>query len=502
MALPGLRFETLAPAIQTSPERSDVVAFVGFVRPRASALPRLLQAWRELGWSHLISDPENPPNLPIVLTSLEELDAVLDGEVRTAEGLSWEGYLVGAVRDFFRQGGRRCWVVPAGAPEPDRTPAQALPLLVPGYDGGFEPSAADRSLWQGLTHLFGLPEAAIVSLPDLPGSVGGVTLVQPAEPVDPVPVPGFVECSQPDPAPPPITVFRTPDPMALDTAAWTLWQSVLRHALSWIKAHRSDVQLIAALPLAAGDGAALADPMPALAERLTPVTGGGISSAWLQLCYPWLRTDTSARRPGGLAPPDGVFAGLLARNALARGTFRLATPAVVEGLSRVLPRLERVAVRRHTTLPSSNQQLALCDCVSLMGPTPAGLRLFTDVTTSSLDSWRQGGVNRLVGVVRRMLKRVGETVVFEPNGPDTWRGLRIRLSSALEALTQEGALGGAGDEPYSVACGRSTMTRADLDNGRLIAEIGIRPTLAIQQITVVLSTSASSGVGVSTPGVA
>ena len=65
--------------------------------------------------------------------------------------------------------------------------------------------------------------------------------------------------------------------------------------------------------------------------------------------------------------------------------------------------------------------------------------------------------------------------------------MRRSLEQTLLAFWREGALGGAtADEAFSVRCDRSTMSRNDLDNGRLRAEIAVRPVASVERITIVL----------------
>ena len=85
-------------------------------------------------------------------------------------------YLGAAVRRFFAQGGRRAIVVRVGDPWPfmdaagtraaNRT-ARIAPLVpqfvVPSLP--FDPT--DPRTWRGIQHLYGLPEASLVCMPDL-----------------------------------------------------------------------------------------------------------------------------------------------------------------------------------------------------------------------------------------------------------------------------------------------------------------------------------------------
>ncbi|MBX2796892.1 MAG: hypothetical protein KTR31_04460 [Myxococcales bacterium] len=497
----GLAFETRTTGRRSAPDRTDVAAFVGFASLKPGPVPTpVVDVWQRMGWlDQGISLDDGPSvRLPVLLDSEAEARAWLDGQVNASSGLAWEGYLLGAIRDFFRQGGRRCWVVPVGPPlEPPTDQAgveAALDEIVPGLHGGAEAVSSDRQTWRGLAQLWALPDVALLAVPDLPGVVGAPPSAEPTIDPEPLVVTQFVECTTPGPEVPGAVMHRAGPPrfrapsVATD---WTNWQGALRAIASWLQSHRPDVQLLAALPLAERGSAQDLDPLsPLLADgRLDPMDAGGVATAWLQLAYPWLRTDTSADRLGGLAPPDGVLAGLLARNALARGTFRPASREVPQGVWDLEPRLGRLAVWQARPDPSSARQLALHERVCLIGRTPSGLQLLSDVTPTADANWTSGAVNRLVGVIRRLVLRVGLSVLFATNGPQTWARVRRQLEAVLGAIQQQGGLHPVGG--FAVRCGPDTMTQQDLDAGRLIAEVDFLPLQAIRQITVVLSQTGS-----------
>ena len=59
----------------------------------------------------------------------------------------------------------------------------------------------------------------------------------------------------------------------------------------------------------------------------------------------------------------------------------------------------------------------------------------------------------------------------------------------------EGSPGSPPEDGFSVRCDRSTMSQADIDNGRLIAEIVLNPTVPIERIRVRLPLDGSAPVG-------
>jgi phage tail sheath protein FI len=202
----------------------------------------------------------------------------------------------------------------------------------------------------------------------------------------------------------------------------------------------------------------------------------GLASAFVQLAYPWLRTRGSARLPEEVEPPEGVLAGLLAQNTLTRGAYRSAAGQPTTDAYAVFPEVtsDQLTERRAAAGAPAMTGLALHERVSIFGNTPAGLLLLSDVTTSLDESYRPASVNRLVSLVVRAARIVGEESVFEPSGERLWVELRERLSTLLLQLYRAGALRGANAaEAFSVRCDRSTTSQNDLDAGRVIAEIGI-----------------------------
>ena len=472
-----VQFETRGPGVVVSALRADVVAFVGFVSLPDPVPASVSDVWRRLGWER---DPRTVK--PVLVESPADL-ALLDGTVQASTGEQWEGNLLGAVRDFFRQGGRRCWIIPVGPPPaPTMTSVEvdaALGDVVPGFRNSPRAVVDDRTTWRGVAHLFDLPEVALLAVPDLPSLVGASPVVRQPLPAPTVLQPQFLECPDETLASEPSATLVAYGPPQLDDTHLDTWQEALGAVLTWVIAHRPDIQVLAAWPLGAEGTTLRSDPLQAAEGRLTSRDGGGLGTAWLQLATPWLRTDEAVNRLGGLSAPDGVLAGVLARNSLLQGTFRRAVRQYPEGVTGLEPSYDAATLRRAGATGTLPERL------TVIGLDVDGLAVLSDVTTTENQGWRQGGVNRLMGVVRREVMRLGETLVFERNGPATWARVRATMRRMLDELVEVGALDP--DDPYTVRCDRSTMTQRDLDTGRLIAEIGFRPSLAIERLVVVLT---------------
>lgn len=514
--LSGLRFVDSQPSTTTSAHRADVGCFVGFVGRRAgSPPPGRLQAWlQEHGWRPRgtpIADDDPLLHVPVPIDSFEAFDRLFAWETRPAAPRSFPftTWLGAAVRAYFRQGGTRCFVVRTGDPQPyaalpaNATAAelaahvagqrQQLGQLLPGLalTGTLPAEASAPATWRGLGVLLGLEETAFVCLPDLPELVADATL-EPAglAPLPPAPE-EFVPCT-PASAPLHDEVRQVSASPACSESGYLTWRRAVRHAALFVRAHRRDVQLLLSLPLPTRDAARnytrhLDLPIHPLGLGRTQALDvtDGIATAFVQLAYPWLVTAGAEALPGGLEPPEGVFAGLLARAIPERGVARSVGRQPVHGVHGFHPELPAADL---VLDPPAGAASTLIHRVSLLGPTPDGPRVLSDVTTSLADAHRPAAIGRLTAALLRAARGLGDRLAFEPSGEALGQNLRTQLERLLGDFHAAGALGGATpEESYSVRCDDTTTTRNDRDNGRVIAEIRFLPTHPVGQIVIVLS---------------
>jgi len=526
----SLLFEVASAPVESDSNRADVACFIGFVRRRPNRpLPDALRAqlaaagWVDGIWRRPPAQIENLENLPVALDSWSLFDWLFAWEARPltdAGDRLCATYLGAAVRSFFARGGRRAIVIRVGDPWPflqsgttraDRQ-RDRIRLLLPDFAERISPTRPfepyNPASWQGIHHLYGLRENSMLLLPDL----ADACMVEPLLPsvaVTPPPLPeGFVECSEDEPVPVDTGLRQVPAPR-LDSNGFAAWQLAMSSARAFLadRRNRHETLLVAALPLpdidtrrVVGSGYvhAQAD-MLAYLQRIGVLredsslgdADQGMASAFVQVAWPWLRTQASEDLPEGLEAPDGVLAGLVAAGATLRGAFR----SVAGDFS--MPRLRDIAEAEPVpswSLGDDGPTWELAQHICVFAEQPDGWALQSDVTTSPQEAWRFGGASRLMSTIIRAARAAGDALAFDANGPALWTQVRSGIESLLLGFWNEGAFAGASaGEAFNVRCDRSTMTQADLDAGRLIVEISVRPAVSIEQITVVLNLANTVG---------
>lgn len=451
------------------------------------------------------SRPIGPPfsDIPIPIENYAAFTALFDpGGSPVSFGTD---YLAAAVRSFFAQGGRRCYVIRMDLPVTPTDKAADKSIKLAKVLPGDLYAADDRRSWHGVGHLGGLPDVSFLALPDLPVLVSSTpSAAMGAVPVSPTGPAQFVECPQPVTGPAPVPLFTAAAPR-LSPADYATWAANVSPVLTLIQENFREVQLVAAFPLPQDLDAAAAAENPssdalaqdvhdAIASQMPEFPGVGLSTAFLQLSYPWLKTTGSNVLSESLEPPDGALVGILARNALTRGAFMDATkivPAEISDVSPLLPAQE-AQVPSTPLIWDGISPKPLITRLSLFGFTPAGLRLLSDVSAYPGESYRPARIHRLIAVISRVARRLGEQIVFAQNGPLLWARVELSLQQLMMRLWRLNALDGATiQDAFSVRCDASTMTQNDLDNGRLVVQVTFQAAATIELIHVTLALETS-----------
>jgi len=495
----------------------SAIASVDLFRRAAGRLlgESLVEWWVENAWLSPVSgrraaDLLELVDVPAPIDTWDAFDALfawderplLAGTSRVADTM-----LGAAVRRFFLQGGRKCYVIRVGIPWPLFTDISAraglrdrLLQAVPA------PTPVDRSTWHGVGHLFGLADVSFLCLPDLPelfavdaGPIAPETESEGEE--------RFIECATRVNPPTSRSLRAFPAPRC-DDDGFRDWAAFVIRIGSVLQRYCREVQFVAAVPLPVDAALLRAHPdvirLPppqrrravaarAFASRAAQWQhAASIQTAFVQLVYPWVQTHQSMRLPGTLEAPDALLAGLLANSALTVGAWRSVAREPVAGIVDLEPILSIADLERELPYGGSAGERrlprVLRERISVFAPTPMGFQLLSDVTTDDDESYRPASVNRLVACIVRAARLAGEDTVFANNGEAVWRRVRGGLEELLHGLWGDGALTGAfSSDAFEVRCDRSTMTQADLDAGRIIAQVQFTAASPIERITVVLA---------------
>jgi hypothetical protein len=520
----GLSFSVEKPVQAASPNRMDIACFVGLVELRDSVARDEIDDWLyQQGWlnsaagfkaTHHRDSALVLRDVPIPVDNWESFDRLFAWETRAyGQGLNGAAYLATAVRSFFAQGGRNCYVVriarPLAADASDIDRQALLAQLLPGYPSLLNSHPAQRSSWRGVGHILGLPDVSLLCLPDLPDLLRST----PAE-VDlqaspaPAAAEQFVICSDPVAAPPTDNLLdQLPAPTS-HLAGYQNWANAIHQIAVLLARHRRDVQLVAALPLPDADSSASKDLLGFLHEQGWLAgnldSNNSIASSFVQLAYPWLKTSASDWLPAGIEPPDGALAGLLARNAITRGAYRSITGIEQKDVQNLHPQLSQRQIQAKYAKAASNASptAALRERLSLFGFTPDGISLLSDVTSTNTLAHRSAQISRIISMILRAARQAGEEYVFDNNGEQLWAQLVQRMNDVLRLLYNLGALRGKEPEDaWFVRCDRSTMSQQDIDSGRVIAQIQFEPAASIESIEVILAMHQGSSPNLASIGI-
>ena len=350
---------------------ANAIAGVDLFRRAAGALlgESLVGWWLENAWLSPVSgrraaDLLELVDVPAPIDTWDAFDSLFAWDERLlVAGTSRVGdtMLGAAVRRFFLHGGRKCYVIRVGNPWPvfaDLATRTALRDSV--LEAVPPPTPVDRSTWQGVGHLFGLPDVSFLCIPDLPelfavdaGPIAPETEAEGEE--------FFIECAT-RVDPPTSRSLRTFPPPRCAEEGFRGWAAFVTRIGSVLQRSCREVQFVAAVPLAVDEARLRAHPdvvgLPPAERRRAVATrvfasraaqwahAASIQTAFVQLVYPWLRTHQSRRLPGALEAPDALLAGLLANNALTAGTWRSVAREPVAGIVDLEPILSIADLER------------------------------------------------------------------------------------------------------------------------------------------------------------
>jgi phage tail sheath protein FI len=200
---------------------------------------------------------------------------------------------------------------------------------------------------------------------------------------------------------------------------------------------------------------------------------GNFDSTRAALYHPWIEVFAADenRNQGAvprriLLPPSGFVCGIYARNDITRGVHKAPANEVVRGLTRFEANINHS--RQEVLNPEGINALRFFE--------GRGHRVWGARTISSDPEWKYVNVRRLFIFIEASIDRGTQWAVFEPNNSRLWGNLKRGIEDFLYVLWKDGALmGKTPEEAFFVRIDRTTMTQNDIDNGRMIALIGVAP---------------------------
>lgn len=323
------------------------------------------------------------------------------------------GYLDAAVRGFFANGGRTCYVAPIfiERSDPDNDSAPPKKFTLSGHDFlGHRDSERNGGALGKLAHI---DAVSLIAAPD-------AALLGPDE--------------------------RT-----------EIWRALV---------HQADTL---------GDRIALLDPPENwdIEKRFKkwnedfPVS----QSALAALYWPWLHipSDSAGSKFTRAVPPSGHIAGTIARRDLSRGFFAPPANMVIEGAVGVTAELS-------DELRADVNDTGINVIVALPGRGIRAMGARTLSNPADAGSYKFLNVRRLVTHLCEWIAEDTQWMVFEPNSETLWRAMERLVRTILFDLWRRGGLAGAtDDEAYFVRCDATTNPRHESEQGRVICLVGVRP---------------------------
>ncbi len=165
----------------------------------------------------------------------------------------------------------------------------------------------------------------------------------------------------------------------------------------------------------------------------------------------------------------GHMLGVYARTDITRGVHKAPANEVIQGI-----------LALETALTKGEQDILNpinLNCHRDFRSENRGLRAYGARVATSDPEWKYINVRRLLLFIEQSLDTGLQWAVFEPNDTPLWDQVSQSISGFLNTVWRSGALEGlTQQEAFFVNIGFNvTMEQADIDNGRLIVEIGVAP---------------------------
>ena len=374
-----------------------------------------------------------------------------------------DAFLTSALARLLRQGADR-WLSIGAESFLGTTDPELLPV---GGDEAIE----DGPAVYGVDRMSLVSELGLLAAPDLlwsttvPGDP--VVIAPPPQP------PGFAPCIT-DATP---VTYPAPPPDAVVLDAATELPEIARRQQRMVALADRQRRFVALLDVPRG-----------LAVRGIARWRAAFTSSYAAAYHPWLgvvaQEDPQLRAT--LVPPSAFAAGIIADR-----ERRLGIPWGPAN------ELAAVAVTAADAVTDAQaDELHLLD-INVFRPERDGFRLSAAHTLGTDPDYRQLSVRRLMTMLRLVLERQAQWIVFEPHTDELRRTLRAALTQLLRGLYRGGAFAGTTEEEcFFVRCDENLNPPWSQGLGRLVAEVGVAPASPVEYLVLRISQDADGTVAV------
>ena len=188
------------------------------------------------------------------------------------------------------------------------------------------------------------------------------------------------------------------------------------------------------------------------------------NSSYAAIYHPWLQMFDPLIKTSVFFPPSASIAGIFARVDQNYGVHKAPANEIVRNCT-------DLSVNYNEMEQSKVNPRGINLIRSLPGQ---GIRVWGARTMSSDASWKYINTRRLFIYIEESIRVNTKWVEFEQNDYKLWARVQGTIYMFLSTVWRNGALAGSSEnEAFYINIGPTTMTQDDIQNGRLICEIGI-----------------------------
>jgi uncharacterized protein len=201
--------------------------------------------------------------------------------------------------------------------------------------------------------------------------------------------------------------------------------------------------------------------------------------------WPWIRVPDPRTQDTRLVPPGGHVLGIYARTDIDRGVHKAPANQEVRGIvTRDLPGNLGPVEFKVTKQAQDILNPRGINVIRDFRAAGRGILVWGARTIADDPQWRYVNIRRLFIFLEESIDQGTQFVAFEPNDEATWARVRQSISNFPDNIWRTGALmGTTAKEAFFVRCDRSIMTQDDIENGRLICQVGVAPVKPTEFVT-------------------